>query len=68
MPKRQYFTIERYEPGMEGDLTVLDRIKTSLRGECDGHDCQTFEQLGPLSLVEDTWQSACTDRRSKAGV
>eukprot|EP01022_Parablepharisma_sp_SALTPOND_P024251 TRINITY_DN533_c0_g1_i1.p1 TRINITY_DN533_c0_g1~~TRINITY_DN533_c0_g1_i1.p1 ORF type:complete len:922 (-),score=79.49 TRINITY_DN533_c0_g1_i1:3007-5772(-) len=65
MPRRQYFAIEEYIPGMEGDQTVLERIKTKLRGNCDGAHCLSFENLGPLSLVDETWISLCSDRKHK---
>lgn len=65
MPKRQYYSAEGYIPAMEGDTEVLERIKTSLSGECDGQNCLDFESLGPLNLLEETWESKCVDRRSK---
>ncbi len=63
MPKRQYFMIDEFLSGMDGDKSVLDRMKTSLKGGCEGKHCLEFGQLGPLNLNEDTWQSECTDRR-----
>lgn len=65
MPRRQYYQIDKYIAGLEGDQTVFERMKTSLRGCCDGKHCQSFEELGPLSLADETWLSLCTDRKRK---
>ena len=55
MTRRQYFLIDEYVSGIKGDDSVFDRMKTKLRGNCDGTHCLKFEDLGPLSLAEDTW-------------
>lgn len=65
MPRRKYFPIENFIPGMKGDTTVLDRLKTKLRGHCDGKNCLRYEDLGPLSLSDETWLSKCEDRKQK---
>lgn len=65
IPRREYYLIEEYVPGIEGDRGILDRMRTKLRGSCDGRHCLSFEKLGPLSLEEETWVTECKDRRWK---
>eukprot|EP00826_Nyctotherus_ovalis_P047372 TRINITY_DN5443_c0_g1_i11.p1 TRINITY_DN5443_c0_g1~~TRINITY_DN5443_c0_g1_i11.p1 ORF type:complete len:561 (+),score=118.46 TRINITY_DN5443_c0_g1_i11:303-1985(+) len=65
MPRRQYFQVNEFIPGMKGDSEVLERLKTKLHGDCDGKHCLTYESLGPLSLADETWLSECGDRKRK---
>jgi len=65
MPRRHYFHIEEYVSGIKNDNTILERMKTKLRGNCDGTHCLSFEDLGPLSLAEETWITECSDRKHK---
>ena len=65
---RQYFQIEEFLSGVEEKeegIRVLQRLKSRLRGNCDGEHCLQFQNLGPLDLVKDTWNSLCEDRRKK---
>lgn len=65
MPRRQYFHIEEYVSGIKGDNKILERMKTKLKGNCNGRHCFSFEELGPLSLAEETWITKCSDRKRK---
>lgn len=65
MPRRQYFQVNEFIPGMKGDGEVLERLKTKLHGHCDGRHCLSHESLGPLSLADETWLSECEDRKRK---
>ena len=63
-PQRNYHHIEEYEPVIGGEK-IAKKMKASKTSRCDGHCCRTLEQLGPLNLQIDTWDSACECRKNK---
>ena len=65
MPRRGYFMINEYVPWSPDQPEILERMKTKLRGHCNGNECLSYENLGPLSLEDGTWKSNCPDRKQR---
>ena len=62
MPRREYFHLDSYVSGVEGDDSILKATSTKLKGNCGGRDCLEIDAVGPLNLEEEKWQSDCPDR------
>ena len=55
--KRDEITINEYNEITEMDSNYDKYIKTSVNGICEGEWCKSLDQLGPIDIVNMTWNT-----------